>query len=61
MKSGNAIWQIQNGRGGFHQWSISKGQFMWYLMYTDDIFGTYNNYDVLDAHGSEFQFGGFAN
>ena len=54
--SGQVLWQIQNGDGGFHQWSVLEGQFFNY--YLHDSGETWLHYDVLQAKGNQFQFGG---
>ncbi|HEV7556813.1 MAG TPA: hypothetical protein VGO00_15210 [Kofleriaceae bacterium] len=61
MKSGNATWEIENGDGGHHVWSILEGQQLSYWFHTNDLFGTYCNYTVENAKNNTFQFGGFAN
>lgn len=53
---GQILWQISNGDGGFHQWSVLEGQFFNY--YLHDPGETWLHYDVLQATGDTFQFGG---
>jgi hypothetical protein len=53
---GEVLWQIQNGDGGFHQISVLEGQFFNYSLHDSDE--TWLHYDVLQASGDIFQFGG---
>jgi hypothetical protein len=54
---GEVLWQIQNGDGGFHQLSVLEGQFFGYALHDSDE--TWLHYDVLQASGDIFQFGGY--
>jgi hypothetical protein len=58
-KQGSVLWQIQNGEGGFHQWTVNQGELYHYYLY-DGLDTTWLHYDVLHASGNEFQFGGMA-
>jgi hypothetical protein len=53
---GSVLWQIQNGDGGFHQISVLQGQ--WFNYSLHDGGQTWLHYDVLQASGDRFQFGG---
>jgi hypothetical protein len=57
--SGSVLWQIQNGEGGFHQWTASTGEFYHYYFY-DGLDSSWLYYDILKASGDEFQFGGMS-
>jgi hypothetical protein len=59
VKQGSVLWQIQNGEGGFHQWTVNAGELFHYYLY-DGLDSTWLYYDVLHASGDEFQFGGMA-
>jgi hypothetical protein len=59
VKQGSVLWQISNGEGGFHQWTVSTGQLFHYYLY-DGLDSTWLYYDVLQASGDQFQFGGMA-
>jgi hypothetical protein len=54
---GDILWQIQNGDGGFHQWTVLTNQWFNYFLHDSDE--TWLHYDVLHASGDEFQFGGY--
>ena len=56
---GDVLWQINNGDGGFHQRTVQQGELFNYSF--RDPGETWLNYDVLQAAGNRFQFGGSAN
>jgi hypothetical protein len=59
VKSGTVLWKIQNGEGGYHLWTVSTGELFNYYLY-DGLDSTWLYYDVTNASGDQFQFGGMA-
>jgi hypothetical protein len=53
---GNIVWEVTNGDGGNHTWSLLEGDLMWYSLH--DAGGTWIHYDVTHATNNRFQFGG---
>jgi hypothetical protein len=57
---GNIVWEIHNGDGGNHTWTVLEGQLFNYGLSSNDLFGTWLNYDVTHATNNRFQFCGWA-
>jgi hypothetical protein len=57
---GSVVWEIHNGDGGNHTWTLLQGQLLTYGLSTDDWFGTWLDYDVTHATNNRFQFCGWA-
>jgi hypothetical protein len=55
-KSGTIVWKVTNGDGGNHETTVFAGQLFDYYLF--DISGTWLHYDVTQASGDVFQFGG---
>jgi hypothetical protein len=54
--TGPIVWKITNGDGGDHSYTVLAGQLFDYYLYDSD--GTWLDYNVTQASGDEFQFGG---
>jgi hypothetical protein len=57
---GDIVWEIHNGDGGNHTLTVLEGQMFFYGLSSDDLFGTWLNYDVTHASNNRFNFCGWA-
>jgi hypothetical protein len=53
---GSVVWEVTNGDGGDHTWTLLQGDLLWYSLH--DTWGTWIHYDVTHATNNRFQFGG---